>query len=155
MRCRLTTVYFIGKKPERLAVTSRQALNTGQTVNALLLVAHGSRRQESNDEVIALADRLRDACNPDYTIVHAGFLELASPSIPEGIEKCIDAGARRVTVLPYFLNSGRHVVKDVPDIVAYARTRHPGTEILLAEHLGASSLMVDLLIDAAKSAPVQ
>ena len=84
-------------------------------------------------------------------LVQAGFLELATPSIPEGIENCIDAGATRVTVLPYFLNSGRHVVEDVPGIVESARKKHPGVDILVAPHLGASSMMVDLLIDSARS----
>ena len=120
-------------------------------MDALLLIAHDSRRQQSNDEVTALADRLRDACSTDYQIVHAGFLELATPSIPEGISACVDAGASRITVLPYFLNSGRHVVEDIPEILAEAKTRHPDIDVVVAPHLGASSLMVDLLISSAKS----
>jgi len=120
-------------------------------VKALLLVAHGSRRQQSNEEVILLAGKLRQACDDDYTIVHSGFLELASPSIPEGIENCIQDGATQVTVLPYFLNSGRHVVKDVPEIVAAVTQQYPDVDIVVAPHLGASSLMVDLLIESAKT----
>lgn len=120
-------------------------------MNALLLVAHGSRRQESNDEVSILADNLRLACADEYPIVHCGFLELAAPSIPDGIENCISDGASRITILPYFLNSGRHVVEDVPEIVAATREQHAGIEIRIAPHLGASSLMVDLLIASARS----
>ena len=122
-----------------------------EPVNALLLVAHGSRRQQSNDEVATLAAQLSRACNDDYPIVHFGFLELATPSIPEGIEKCISDGASRITLLPYFLNSGRHVVEDVPEIVAASREQHAGVDIRIAPHLGASALMVDLLIASAQS----
>jgi sirohydrochlorin ferrochelatase len=122
-------------------------------VDALLLVAHGSRRQLSNNEVTELADKLRGSCHDDYRIVHSGFLELATPSIPEGIENCINDGATRVTILPYFLNSGRHVVEDVPEIVAEARNRHPDVDIIIAPHLGASPLMVELLVESAKSVP--
>lgn len=120
-------------------------------MKALLLVAHGSRRKQSNDEVTVLADKLRQSCHEDYKIVHSGFLELATPSIPDGIEDCINDGATTVTILPYFLNSGRHVVEDVPEIVEAAKARHPDVDIIVAPHLGASSLMVDLLIDSAKS----
>jgi sirohydrochlorin ferrochelatase len=120
-------------------------------MNALLLVAHGSRRQQSNDEVTILANKLRESCQDDYKIVHSGFLELATPSIPEGIENCIQDGATRVTILPYFLNSGTHVVNDVPEIVATAKAQHPEIDIVVAPHLGASSVMVDLLIDSARS----
>lgn len=122
-------------------------------MNALLVVAHGSRRQQSNDEVFQIADKLRVSCHDDYSIVHSGFLELASPSIPDGIEQCINDGATHITVLPYFLNSGRHVVEDVPDIVKTVSQQHPGVDIVIAPHLGASPLMVDLLINSAKSVP--
>ena len=101
-------------------------------MNALLIVAHGSRRAQSNDEVAALADTIREKCSEDYPIVHAGFLELAEPSIPDGITKCINDGAKNVTVLPYFLNSGRHVVEDVPEMLDQARLQHPDAEISLA-----------------------
>ena len=120
-------------------------------MNALLVVAHGSRRQQSNDEVFQITDKLRVSCHDDYRIVHSGFLELATPSIPDSIEHCINDGATHITVLPYFLNSGRHVVEDVPEIVKTASQQHPDVDIVIAPHLGASSLMVDLLIDSAKS----
>ena len=121
-------------------------------MKALLLVAHGSRRQQSNNEVTDLVEKLRRACDDEYPIAHCGFLELATPSIPEGIQNCIKDGASHITVLPYFLNSGRHVIEDVPEIVSAAREQHSGVIIRTAAHLGASPLMVDLLIASAKSA---
>ena len=118
-------------------------------MKALVLVAHGSRRKQSNEEVVELATKLKLHCNNEYDMVHAGFLELASPSIPEGIQNCIDAGATQVTVLPYFLNSGRHVVEDIPNEVNQARAANPKSDIRIAQHLGASDLMMDLLISSA------
>jgi sirohydrochlorin ferrochelatase len=118
-------------------------------MKALVLVAHGSRRKQSNEEVIALAKKLKQHCTEQYTIVYPGFLELASPSIPEGIQLCIDEGASQVTVLPYFLNSGRHVVEDIPALVEQARQSNPESDIRISQHLGASELMLDLLISSA------
>jgi len=79
-------------------------------MKALLLVAHGSRRKESNDEVILLAKRLKNECSQQYSIVNAAFLELSEALIPDGIKQCVTDGASSIVVLPYFLNSGRHVV---------------------------------------------
>jgi len=121
-------------------------------MKALLLVAHGSRRKQSNDEVIALADKLKKNCSDQYSIIHAGFLELAETLIPDGIKKCVDDGATSIVVLPYFLNSGRHVVEDIPNIVEQARSHYQGVDIKVAQHLGASELMMDLLISSANSA---
>ena len=120
-------------------------------MKALLLIAHGSRRKQSNDEVVVLADRLKQNCSGQYNIIHAGFLELAEPLIPDGIKKCVDDGATSIIVLPYFLNSGRHVVEDIPNIVEQTRPDYPDINIKVAQHLGASELMMDLLISSANS----
>jgi len=121
-------------------------------MKALLLIAHGSRRKQSNDEVIVLADRLKQKCSDQYSIIHAGFLELSETLIPDGIKNCVDDGATSIVVLPYFLNSGRHVVEDIPNIVEQTRPHYPGVDIKIAQHLGASDLMMDLLISSADSA---
>jgi sirohydrochlorin ferrochelatase len=120
-------------------------------MKALLLIAHGSRRQQSNDEVVLLAEKLKRHCAGEFDIVHAGFLELADVLIPDGIKKCVDDGASSIIVLPYFLNSGRHVVEDVPGIVDETRPKYQQIDIRVAPHLGASELMMDLLISSANS----
>ena len=60
------------------------AMNT-----SLLLVAHGSRREASNDEVRALTTRLRAAADGRFHQVDCAFLELASPLIPDGLVRLI------------------------------------------------------------------
>ena len=121
-------------------------------MKALLLIAHGSRRKKSNDEVVTLADKLKHNCSAQYAIIHAGFLELAETLIPEGIKKCVDDGATSIVVLPYFLNSGRHVIEDIPNIVNNTKSLYPDVEIKIAAHLGASEMMIDLLINSANTA---
>jgi sirohydrochlorin ferrochelatase len=121
-------------------------------MKALLLVAHGSQRKLSNDEVILLADKLRKNCSQQYSIVNAAFLELAEVLIPEGIKQCVNDGASSIIILPYFLNSGRHVIEDIPSIVNETAGQYPDITICIAPHLGASSLMMDLLVSSANTA---
>lgn len=121
-------------------------------MQALLLVAHGSRRAKSNHEVEILADKIRDRCADQYGIVNSAFLELADPSIPEGIKQCKEQGATSIVVLPYFLNSGRHVTEDIPAIVNRAKPDYADVDIQIASHLGSSDLMVELLINVSKTA---
>lgn len=113
---------------------------------ALLLVAHGSRRAESNDEVRKLTDRLRDKAGNKFASVSCAFLELAEPSIPDGIQSCIDRGAEDVVVLPYFLSAGWHVQKDIPGQVAIKQREHSGVRIVIAPYLGAAEGIRDLLL---------
>lgn len=120
-------------------------------MKALLLIAHGSRRQQSNDEVDKIAEKLKTYCGEQYGIIHSCFLELAETLIPDGLKKCIDDGADSIIVLPYFLNSGRHVVTDVPEILNEEKLKYPNVEIKIAKHLGASDMMLDLLVTTANS----
>src|SRR5699024_2029589 len=80
--------------------------------NALLLIAHGSRRTQSNDEIRALARQVGERAGTAFERVDCAFLELAEPSIGGGIARLAEAGAQHVLVLPYFLSDGRHVHED-------------------------------------------
>jgi sirohydrochlorin ferrochelatase len=82
--------------------------------------------------------------------VACAFLELAEPSIADGLRQAIQAGARQVTVLPYFLSAGRHVVTDIPGEVAVLRAEYPDVRITLAPYLGASAGIVELLAGLAE-----
>ncbi|RMG38007.1 MAG: cobalamin biosynthesis protein CbiX [Gammaproteobacteria bacterium] len=118
-------------------------------MRALLLVAHGSRRAASNEEVRALTRRLAARAGERFGHVACAFLELADPSIPEGIQACIDAGADQVIVLPYFLSAGRHVIEDIPAEVRVKQEEHPQVQIRIAPYLGAAGGIEALLLDAA------
>ena len=120
-------------------------------MQALVLIAHGSRRQASNQEVTNLALGLKKSAGKQYQIVEAGFLEIARPSIPEAIESCIESGATSVIVVPYFLAAGRHVAEDIPQIVRPVGERHPHVSIRISEHIGMSDSMTLLILDSASS----
>ncbi|NOZ11043.1 MAG: cobalamin biosynthesis protein CbiX [Gammaproteobacteria bacterium] len=116
----------------------------------LLLIAHGSRRQQSNDEVRDLTQQLTAAAQGHFDQVSCAFLELSAPSIPEGIDSAARQGAHSIIVLPYFLAAGQHVGTEIPKIIASAHQRHPQVTITLLPHLGASKAMPSLLLSIAE-----
>lgn len=120
-------------------------------MHALVVAAHGSRREASNTEVRLLAQCLSESAPDAFELIEAGFLELASPSIPEAITTCIEAGANRIVVVPYFLASGRHVSEDIPRMVEVMSTQHPQVTIDVADHIGALQAMPRLILEAAGS----
>ncbi len=117
----------------------------------LLIVAHGSRREASNDEVRALARRVEALQQGAFSSVRAAFLELAEPSIPDGIQACIDAGAREIRVVPYFLSAGRHVSRDIPAEVAVKQRQYPDIPIHITPWLGSASGISELVLEIAQS----
>lgn len=117
----------------------------------LVLVAHGSRRERSNDEVREVAARLAEASGERYQMVHAAFLELAEPLIPAGIQCCLDNGMEEVVVVPYFLSAGRHVVEDIPAEVAKV-TNTSGAKIHIAPYLGEAQGLTEILLGQSEKA---
>ena len=82
-------------------------------MHVLMLVAHGSRRDESNLEIESLAKKIALFKVKEFEVVMSAFLEFAKPSITEAIAKCAVIGATEVTLLPYFLTAGVHITKDI------------------------------------------
>lgn len=109
----------------------------------LLLVAHGSRRENANLEVFALGQHL--SASVEFDRVSVAFLELAQPSIPDGIDQAIAAGATRIVVLPYFLSDGRHVGEGIPALLAAARARYSACDIEMTPYLGQSPAIVNVV----------
>ena len=114
-------------------------------MKSLLLVAHGSRRQASNEEVRGVAQLLCSRVQSLYSQTECAFLELAEPSIPDGIERLIQAGSTEIVILPYFLSAGRHVHEDVPGIVKIKQDQYPNIKITIAPYLGEADQVVDVL----------
>ncbi len=115
---------------------------------AVLLVGHGSKIEGSNDAMNRVVGELtkRDAS----TFFQQAFLELQSPSIPDGINLCIQQGAAEVIVVPYFVQTGKHVVQDIPRIVQEAQAAHPKTVVSLANYLSFDSRIVSMIEDRVK-----
>ncbi len=119
-------------------------------MKALLLIAHGSRREASNQEVKALARQLHKQATPEFVCVVPAFLELAEPDIPTGVDLCVETGATEVIVVPYFLAAGRHVVTDIPQALQTAQQYHSGLKLHQSEYLGRHDSMSRLLLSLAR-----
>jgi sirohydrochlorin ferrochelatase len=117
---------------------------------AIILVDHGSRRSESNDLLIHVANLYRaftahQKPQESAPIVEPAHMELATPSIADAFDKCVAQGATKVVVMPYFLSPGKHWFKDIPELTAAAATKHPGVSFLVAAPLGLHPLMAQII----------
>ena len=117
---------------------------------ALLLIAHGSRHAEANDDLHALAEALRGAGM--YAIVAASFLELAEPTIDAAARDCVEQGAERVILLPYFLSAGVHVQRDLQAYRDRLAAEYADVDFLLAQPLGPHPLLREIVMQRAREA---
>ena len=114
------------------------------TLTAVLLIAHGSRRQEANDDLLRLADAVRKQVR--YQMVEVAYLEIADPTIPEGAHRCIEQGACRILMLPYFLSAGAHVVNDLKRHQRELASAFPNVSIELCRPLELHPLLIEVVL---------
>src|SRR5256885_13914643 len=112
---------------------------------AIIIVDHGSRREESNLMLEELASLFAKRFAQLYEIVEPAHMEIAEPSIATAYDRCVKRGAQRVVVCPFFLGPGKHWTQDIPRLTAEAADAHPGTRYHVAQTLGIDDLILDLL----------
>ena len=116
-----------------------------QPKRAVLLVDHGSRRAEANEQLEALADLVRARLRDHFVL--GAHLELATPSVAEGIDACVGAGATEIVIHPFFLAPGRHSSEDLPRLAREAGERHRSVSIRLGPCLGLHPGLVDAVLE--------
>ena len=133
-----------------MARPEEDAQITGER-HALLLIDHGSRRDQANallDEVAVLVKGRLGA----ESIVEPAHMELAEPTIAKGFARCVEQGATKVVVHPFMLAPGRHVTEDLPRLVAEAAAPHQGVTFAMAGPLGSHAGVIDAVIERCQSA---
>lgn len=114
---------------------------------ALLVIDHGSKRRAANHLLFELV-KLIQTTRPDL-FVFGAHMELASPSIEDGIKRCIDNGATHIIAHPYMLSPGRHATEDIPRMVGTIMADYPDVTYKVTEPLGIDSKIVDLILKRA------
>src|SRR6266567_6954121 len=111
----------------------------------VLVVGHGSRRQEANEDVREAARRI--GVRGRFALIEAAFLEIEHPNIREGFARLVERGASEITFHPYFLSPGRHTRGDIPAEVREAAAHHHGVSYRITEPLSAHPLVIEASVE--------
>lgn len=111
----------------------------------VVIVDHGSRRDESNRRLLKLVELFRE--KQEYAIVEPAHMELAEPSIEQAFAACIQRGAESIIVSPFFLLPGRHWQEDIPQLSEAASKKNNGIPFMVSSPLGIHDKLVEVLSD--------
>ena len=113
-------------------------------MKAILLIDHGSKRQEANHMMACMANLVQAMAGD--VIVEYAHMELAEPSIAEGFAACVERGADEVIAFPYMLSPGRHSTSDIPGMVGDAAGRFPHVRFTVTPAFGVHEKLAELIL---------
>jgi sirohydrochlorin cobaltochelatase len=88
----------------------------------------------------------------DAPIVEPGYLNYSKPPFADAVESCVQQGATRIIVAPYFLVAGKFVQVDLKPKIEAARVKYPNVQFHLAGAMTSHSSLSEAIIDCARRA---
>ena len=117
-------------------------------MKAILLIDHGSVRNAANHMLECVANLVQLMAG-DSVIVRFAHMELAEPTIAQGFEACLSAGATEVVAFPYMLSPGKHSTRDIPRMVEEAARGYPGVSYRVTAAFGVHEKLAEVVLERA------
>jgi len=121
-------------------------------VKAMILLAHGSRREASALEVRKLAEELEKMASGKFDFVRPAFVQFCGPTFYDMVDELVGKGVGEIVVLPYFISAGNHVAQDIPELITTLKGRYPELVFRVTDHFGKFKRLKALILDEASKA---
>ncbi len=118
-------------------------------MKALIVIAHGSKKEKSNQEFLNLINDL-SKYNKSYKFILPAFLEFTGPSIEDCVKKLLLKNCSTIVFYPFFLNSGKHVIVDIPNIINELTIKYPNVNCKILSHFGKSDKIKEIILNDIK-----
>jgi sirohydrochlorin ferrochelatase len=109
---------------------------------AVIILGHGSKRGGNDAALKLLAEELRRSGGE---IIEYAFLQYAQPTADAAVDHCVRQGAKKIVIVPFFLQEGVHVRKDIPAFIEKVKKRHPTLDVRVTDYVGAHPLMAQII----------
>ncbi len=111
---------------------------------AVIILGHGSRSGRADEQIKHVAAQVRKSFGS--AIVEHAFLQYMKPGAEEVLEQCVRLGARKIVIVPFFLQPGTHVIKHVPELLERTKKLYPDVDVRVTDFAGSHPLMIDIVL---------
>ncbi len=115
---------------------------------AVIILFHGSRAEGSERSVKRIIADVRR--RGEFSIVSEAYLEYGSPRVSDAIDNCVRQHAENIVIVPFFMQPGAHVTRDIPAFIQTMKKKHSEIQITMADFVGVHPLMTKIVIDLVK-----
>ncbi len=114
-------------------------------MKGILILAHGSKRQETERILNSLIEKVKSRTGEE--LVYPSYLQFSGPNLEAGIDYLVKKGADKIRIMPMFLFDGIHVTEDIPNELRAMMEKYPGTDIRMSRHIGDDDRIADIIVD--------
>ncbi|MBR4244229.1 MAG: cobalamin biosynthesis protein CbiX [Candidatus Methanomethylophilaceae archaeon] len=118
--------------------------------NGIIIAGYGTRKGNLEEILQTQARRLR--CR-GWENVEIGYFRVSSPTIPEALERLVDAGVDNVVIIPYYIAEGTLTKQLIPEKLkmdsdmADIKVKGKDVTICMAPAFGMNMVLTDILCD--------
>ena len=112
---------------------------------AVIILGHGSRSKGADETVKRAVVEVKKIGG--YEIVEHAFLQYVRPTPLEALETCVRQQAEKIVIVPFFIQPGVHVSRDIQEIAEEAKKQYSNIDIVVTDCVGAHPLMAKIVTD--------
>ena len=118
-------------------------------MNGILILAHGSKRQETEVILNSLIEKVKVKTGEEH--VYPAFLQFSELNLEKGIKNLVEKGASCIKIMPMFIFDGVHVTQDIPNELKEIIAKYPQVKIKISGHIGDDDKLADIIVDRINS----
>lgn len=132
------TATTVAAPPAPVTVTNEET--------AVLVLGRGSSDPDANSDFFKMTRMLWEKL--PYRWAESSFIGVTQPSFPDGLERCLLLGAKKIIIMPYFLFTGV-LIKRIDEMTAEFAAAHPDIQVEIGGYFGFHPKLVELVLERA------
>lgn len=113
---------------------------------AVLVLGRGSSDPDANSDFFKMTRMLWEKL--PYKWAESSFIGVTQPSFPDGLQRCLLLGAKKIVIMPYFLFTGV-LIKRIDEMTAEFAAAHPEVQVEIGGYFGFHPKLVELVLERA------
>lgn len=135
---------LIRKEYRRAPQSKHKGLVSRDDKIGIIILGHGSKLHKANGLISKVARIIKKEIAGN--IVEPSYLQFHQPNLSESIKKVVEKGCKKIIIVPFFLFSGNHVKRDIPQAIKKEMDRYPDCTFVFTESMGEDGRIVDIVL---------